>query len=89
MDLERALLSLCKRAVAEQRWDVAEHLLAALEALCRTAPEAAASLEQVYLSLGAGDAATRVADRQPQPVNRRRGGRVTRWQHRSFREQDR
>lgn len=89
MDLERGLLSLFKRAVAEQRWDVAEHLLAALEALSRTAPEAALSLEQAYLSLGAGDATTRVADRQPL-VKRRRWVRVTgRRQHRSLREQDR
>jgi len=89
MDLELGLLSLCKRAVAEQRWDVAEHLLAALETLSRTLPGAASALGQAYLTLVASDTETRVADRQPS-VSRPRRVRVTcRRQHRSLREQER
>lgn len=64
MDLAQGLLDLCKRAVAEERWDVADHLVAALETLCRTVPEARTFLEDAYLSLGTSASALGGGHRQ-------------------------
>lgn len=54
--LERGILFLCKRAIGQHRWDIAEHLLAALETVSRTAPETSAALEQAYLWIADCDA---------------------------------
>lgn len=70
MEIEKDLLSLCKRALAEQRWDVADHLLAALETLSRTTPAAAESVEQAYLCVSQASATRRSADPQPTDCHR-------------------
>ena len=52
--LEQHLLQLYKQAVAERRWEVAEHLLCALEELVKSEPACGATLEQAYLCIGEG-----------------------------------
>ncbi len=89
MDLEQDLLSLCKRALAEQRWDVADHLLAALETLSRTAPEAARSVEQAYLFVDPAGATSCLTERQPTGCRRRSIRSTMRASNRSPRERNR
>lgn len=50
--LEQHLLQLYRQAVAERRWEVAEHLLCALEEMVKSDPTCGAMLEQAYLGVG-------------------------------------
>ena len=52
--LEQGMLRLYKRAIAERRWEVAEHLLCALEQLAKSEPDCEATVEQAYLCIGHG-----------------------------------
>lgn len=49
--LERGLLRLYSQATAERRFEVAEHLLCALERMATVTPEAACAVEEAYLSM--------------------------------------
>ena len=49
--LDQGLLRLYRRALAEQRWGIAEHLLSALEELATTEPACEAAVEQAYLCI--------------------------------------
>ena len=89
MEIEKDLLSLCKRALAEQRWDVADHLLAALETLSRTTPAAARSVEQAYLSVTRASATRRFTDRQPTDCHRCSTRSTRRANNRPARERNR
>lgn len=48
-NLEQELLRLYKQAAAERRFEVAEHLLCALERMAATAPASACAVEEAYL----------------------------------------
>lgn len=50
--LEAGVLSLCQRAIAERRWEVAESLMCALEQLAKANPASEASVEQAYSCIG-------------------------------------
>jgi hypothetical protein len=52
--LEQGLLRLYRQAVAERRWEVAEHLLCALEERAMSEPACEAAVEQAYLCIGHG-----------------------------------
>ncbi len=86
MEIEKDLLSLCKRALAEQRWDVAEHLLAALETLSRTTPAAARSVDEAFLCVSQASATKRFADRRPTDCHRCVTRGTRRANHRPTRE---
>ena len=49
--LEHGLLRLYKQAVAQRRWEVAEHLLRALEELARSEPACQLTVDQAYLRI--------------------------------------
>ncbi|OJT97258.1 MAG: hypothetical protein BGN90_02735 [Acidovorax sp. 65-7] len=53
--LEQEVLRLYKRAVAEQRWEIAEPLMCALEQLAQADPACEAALEQAYLCVNPPD----------------------------------
>lgn len=53
--LDQHLLQLYTLAVCERRWEVAEYLLCALEALVKSEPACGATLEQAYLCIGDDD----------------------------------
>ncbi|CAN7768974.1 hypothetical protein LJR084_007507 [Variovorax sp. LjRoot84] len=53
--LEQEVLRLCKRALAEGRWEIAEPLMCALEHLAKSDPDCEVALEQAYLCIGRGD----------------------------------
>ena len=44
--LGQGLLRLCRQALAERRWEIAEHLLSALQELAKTEPACQATVEQ-------------------------------------------
>ena len=52
--LEQGLLRLYKQAVGERRWEVAEHLLRALEELAKSEPACQLAVEQAYLRIPCG-----------------------------------
>ena len=49
--LDQGLLRLYRQALAERRWEIAEHLLSALEELAKTKPACEAAVEQAYLCI--------------------------------------
>ena len=49
--LDQGLLRLYRQALAERRWEIAEHLLSALEELAKTEPACGAAVEQAYLCI--------------------------------------
>ena len=49
--LDQGLLRLYRQALAERRWEIAEHLLSALEKLAKTEPACEAAVEQAYLCI--------------------------------------
>lgn len=54
IDLESRLLAACRQAIAEGHWQVADHLLRALEELAGEDRAAGAALERAYLLLADG-----------------------------------
>ena len=52
--LDRGLLRLYRQALAERRWEIAEHLLSALEELAKSEPACEAAVEQAYLCISQG-----------------------------------
>ena len=53
--LDQGLLRLYRQALAERRWEIAEHLLSALEELAKTEPACEAAVEQAYLCISHRD----------------------------------
>jgi hypothetical protein len=49
MSLEQRLLNLYKQAVGLRRWDVAEHLLSAIEACAPSAKAMSATVTEAYV----------------------------------------
>lgn len=76
-NLEQELLRLYKQAAAERRFEVAEHLLCALERMATMAPASSRSVEEAYLFIVPRKLASTIGvDRSPAtavPQNRRLG----------------
>lgn len=53
--LDQGLLRLYRQALAERRWEIAEHLLSALEELAKSEPACEAATQQAYLCISRGE----------------------------------
>jgi hypothetical protein len=65
--LERRLLRLYARALAERHWHVAEHLLRALEDMAKSEPARQATVQQAYQCIAQESARDDLISNQPQP----------------------